>query len=40
MKLWRAVGWAALAVALLLVFAAYQRPDLAFTLANQMWSCF
>jgi hypothetical protein len=23
-----------------LVFAAYLRPDLAFTLANQLWNCF
>ena len=26
--------------ALLLVFAAYLRPDVAVTLANQLWSCF
>jgi hypothetical protein len=25
---------------LLSVFAAYLRPDLAFTLANQLWNCF
>lgn len=35
--------WAAYAgaVALLLaVFASYLRPDLAMTLANQLWNCF
>jgi hypothetical protein len=34
------VAWSAAAVVLLLVFAAYLRPDLAVTLANQLWSCF
>lgn len=28
------------AVALLAVFAAYLRPDVAVTLANQLWNCF
>lgn len=32
-------GGAAVA-ALLLVFAAYLRPDLVMTLANQLWACF
>ena len=35
--------WAACAVAiatLMAVFASYLRPDLAMTLANQLWSCF
>ena len=36
----RAVLWGALAAALLLVFAAYLRTDLAVTLANQLWNCF
>ena len=36
----RTVGWAALAAALGLVFAAYLRPDVAVTLANQLWNCF
>jgi hypothetical protein len=36
----RGVAWAAAAVVLLLVFAAYLRPDLAVTLANQLWACF
>ena len=40
MKLRRAAAWAALGAALLLVFAAYRRPDMALTLANQLWSCF
>lgn len=32
--------WGAATVVLLSVFAAYLRPDLAFTLANQLWNCF
>ena len=34
------IAWSAAAVVLLLVFAAYLRPDLAVTLANQLWNCF
>ena len=40
MKMRRAVLLAASASALLLVFAAYLHPDLAMTLANQLWNCF
>jgi hypothetical protein len=40
MKLRRGLAFAAAAVALLLVFAAWLKPDMAFTLANQLWSCF
>jgi hypothetical protein len=40
MKPRRALAWAAAAVVLLLVFAAYLRPDVAVTLANQLWNCF
>ena len=40
MKLRRVLVWAASAGVLLLVFAAYLRPDVAMTLANQLWSCF
>ena len=36
----RAVVWAAVAAVLLTVFAAYLRPDVAVTLANQLWNCF
>jgi len=36
----RALAWAAAAAALLLVFAAYLKPDVALTLANQLWNCF
>jgi len=36
----RAVAWTAAAIVLLLVFAAYLRPDLVVTLANQIWACF
>ena len=40
MKLGRALVWVASGAALLLVFAAYLRPDVAMTLADQLWSCF
>jgi len=40
MKLRRVAAWSAATLALLLVFAAYLRPELAFTLANQLWNCF
>jgi hypothetical protein len=40
MKPRRVLAWAAAAVVLLLVFAAYLRPDVAVTLANQLWNCF
>jgi len=40
MKLRRSVGWGVVAGLLLLVFAAYLRPEVAFTLANQLWNCF
>ena len=40
MKMRRALLLAASTGALLLVFAAYLRPDLAMTLANQLWNCF
>jgi len=36
----RMAAWAGVAVALALVFAAYLRPDVAMTLANQLWNCF
>ena len=36
----RGIAWAVLAATLALVFAAYQRPDVAVTLANQLWNCF
>lgn len=34
------LAWLAAAAALLGVFLAYLRPDLATTLANQIWNCF
>lgn len=40
MKLRRSLWWAASVAVLLLVFAAYLRPEVAMTLANQLWSCF
>ena len=36
----RTVAWLVAAAALLAVFGAYLRPDLVFTLANQLWNCF
>ena len=36
----RVFAWVAASAVLLAVFAAYLRPDLAFTLANQLWNCF
>ena len=36
----RIVAWAAALAALLLVFLAYLRPDMAFALARQLWNCF
>jgi hypothetical protein len=36
----RAIATAVVAAALLAVFAAYLRPDVAMTLANQLWNCF
>jgi hypothetical protein len=40
MKLRRALVWVASAAVLLLVFAAYLRPEIVVTLADQLWSCF
>ncbi len=40
MKLRRVAAWSVATLALLLVFAAYLQPDLAITLANQLWNCF
>ena len=40
MKLRRALVGATAVGALLLVFAAYLRPDVAVTFANQLWNCF
>ncbi len=36
----RIIAYGTAAAALLLVFAAYLRPDLVMTLANQLWACF
>ena len=40
MKPLRVVAWSLVAVALVAVFAAYQRPDVAVDLANRLWACF
>ena len=40
MKLRRVLVGSVALGALLLVFAAYLRPEIAMTLANQLWSCF
>ncbi len=36
----RGVLWALAAIALAAVFALYLRPDLVFSIANQVWACF
>ena len=36
----RSLAWLAVALVLAAVFAAYLRPDVAITLANQLWNCF
>lgn len=40
MKLCRFALWLTAALALALVFAAYLRPEVVVTLANQLWNCF
>ncbi len=40
MKLRRMLIWTGAAMVLVTVFAAYLRPDMAVTLANQLWNCF
>ncbi len=36
----RGLAWAAALALLCTVFAAYLRPDVMVTLANQLWNCF
>ena len=36
----RVLAWAAAALALATVFAAYLRPGLVVDLANRVWACF
>ena len=40
MKLRRTLVWTAVGIVLIAVFAAYLRPELALTLATQLWNCF
>jgi hypothetical protein len=40
MKLRRVVSWAAAMAVLMSVFAAYLQPEMAFSVANWVWSCF
>ena len=40
MKLQRIALWASAIAAVLIVFGAYLRPEVALTLAQQLWSCF
>ena len=40
MNLRRAAAWCVLTAALVAVFGAYLRPDMAMTLATQLWNCF
>lgn len=39
MKLRRSLVWVTIGIVLAVVFAAYLRPDIAMTLANQLWNC-
>ena len=36
----RVLAWVLTGAALVAVFLAYLNPQLAFTLANQLWNCF
>ena len=36
----RGLAWGVAAAVLAAVFTAYLQPQLAFTLASQLWSCF
>jgi type II secretory pathway component PulM len=36
----RLLAWAAAVLVLALVFAAYLRPAMVFSMANQLWNCF
>jgi type II secretory pathway component PulM len=40
MRARRAFAWAGAVVVLALVFLAYLTPQLAMTLATQLWNCF
>ena len=40
MKQRHMLGWGAALAVLALVFASYLRPDMALSLANQLWNCF
>ena len=40
MDIKRLAVWTALSAALLTVFAAYLAPEMALTLAMQVWNCF
>lgn len=39
MKIWRDAALLAGAAVLAAVFAAYLKPDVAMTLASQLWAC-
>lgn len=40
MKLRRSMAWGGIALVLVAVFAAYLQPEMAMTLATQLWNCF
>ena len=40
MKPARIAGWLGACFVLLAVFSAYLKPEVAMTLANQLWNCF
>ena len=39
-RLLKAAGWSLALAVLLTVFMAYLRPEVAMTLAQQLWACF
>jgi hypothetical protein len=40
MRFRRPLAWSLAAIVLAAVFAAYLRPDMALSLATQLWNCF
>jgi type II secretory pathway component PulM len=40
MRLRRTLAWCGIVLVLVAVFSAYLRPEMAMTLATQLWNCF
>ncbi len=40
MKLRRPLAWGGIVLLLVAVFSAYLQPEMAMTLATQLWNCF